>query len=92
MIKYFLRKELCGNVTNQPETIQDDKETIVYVDIDEKGNSVDFAEVAANAWNNRKLKGSVPANKPRQQEEHTIKNLSRVKRFFVNVARPSLMG
>ena len=42
MIKHFLRKELCGNVTNQHETVQDGKETIVYVDMDEKGNFVDF--------------------------------------------------
>ena len=48
----------------------------MYVDVDEKGNSVDFAEVAANVWNNRKLKGSVPANKPRQsEEEHTDQKL-----------------
>ena len=66
---------MCGNVTNQHETIEDNKETIVYVDMDEKGNSIDFAEAAANAWNNRKLKGSVSANKPRQREEHTDQKL-----------------
>ena len=66
---------MIGNVTNQHETIQDGKETIVYVDIYEKGNSVGFAEVARNAWNNRKLKESMPANKPRQSEEHTDQKL-----------------
>ena len=71
MLKNFLQKELRGNVTNQHETIVDDKNTIIYVDLDQTGNKVDFSDVAAQAWNNRNLDGKVPANRPRRQEEHS---------------------
>ena len=71
MLKNFLKKELRGNVTNQHENIVDAKNTIVYVDLDESGNKIDFKDVAAKAWNDRKLNGKVPANKPRQREEHS---------------------
>ena len=60
LLKWFLQKELCGNATNQHETIVDNKNTIVYVEYDEHRNKVAFAGVAAQAWNNWTLRGIGP--------------------------------
>ena len=61
LLKWFLRKELRGNVTNQHETIVDKKNMIVYVEYDEQGNKFDAARVAAKIWNGRTLGGKGPS-------------------------------
>ena len=67
LLQWFLQKELCGNITNQHETIVDNKNMIVYVEYDEQGNKFDAARVAAKIWNGRTLGGKVPVNRPRSK-------------------------
>ena len=73
--KTTVKKGLCGNVTSQPECFVEGKNTIVYVDMDENGKKIDFADVAAKYLNNDELAGKVAANNPRVRadEESTSK-------------------
>ena len=64
-----LNKGLRGNATSQPECFVEGKNTIVYVDMDENGKKVDFADVAAKYLNNDTLSGKVPANNPQSADE-----------------------
>ena len=57
-------KGLCGNITSQPEAMVEGKNTIIYVDMDQNGKRVDFADVAAKYLNNCELSGKVSANNP----------------------------
>ena len=65
-----LSKGLCGNVTSQPECFVEGKNTIVYVDMDENGKKVDFADVSAKYLNNDPLSRKVPANNPQSADEN----------------------
>ena len=60
-----LTKKLSGNVSSQPEAYVEGKNTIIYVDMDQNGKRVDFADVAAKYLNNDELSGKVSANHPR---------------------------
>ena len=75
-LKNYLRSQLMTNVEYQPENVNMGKNTIVYIDMDEVGNVIDFAEIAANSWNNKHLVGKVPANKPRKDVMYSEQKLS----------------
>jgi hypothetical protein len=73
-LKNYLRGQLRGNCEYQPENVDKDKNTIVYIDMDELGNTIDFADTAAASWNSRDG-GKVPANKPRKEAVYSEHNL-----------------
>jgi hypothetical protein len=75
-LKKYLRGQLRANVEYQPDNVDKDKSTIVYIDIDAVGNVIDFADTAAISWNSRKLNGVVPANKPRKEAVHSEHKLA----------------
>ena len=78
-LKKYLRSQLCGNVEYQPENVNTGKNTIVYIDLDEVGNVIDFFDTAAKSWNNRPLVGKVSANKPRKEDMYSEETLSYTK-------------
>ena len=63
-------------MTNQHETVEEGKNTIVLVDVDENGNRADLAKEAARALNNRNLSGKVPANRPRALDEQSDRKMA----------------
>ena len=75
-LKNYLRSQLRGNVEYQPENVNEDKNTIVYIDMDAEGNEIDFANTAEYIWNHRDLAAKVPPNKPRKEAEHSEHTLS----------------
>ena len=63
-------------MTTQHETIEEGKNTILLVDIDENGNRGDLAEEAARALNKRELSGKVRAKRPRGTDVHSDRKIA----------------
>ena len=70
-LKNYFRGQLHGNCECQPENVDKDKNTIVYIDMDELGNIIDFADTAAASWNSRE-EGHVPASCQQTKEGNRL--------------------
>ena len=64
---------------SQSENINDDKKTIVYVDMEEAGNIIAFAVISADLWNKRGPSEKVPATNPRKPAVASEQCLSHTK-------------
>ena len=61
-LKNYLKRQMRSKFEYQPENLDVEKRNIVYVDMDEAGNEIGFADTAAELWNNREKSGRMPAN------------------------------
>ena len=80
MAQKYLQREMRYNFESQPENVSEESKTIVYVDMDEIGNTIDFAEIACELWNKKDPSGKVPANNHRKPDKNQC--LSHTKLLF----------
>ena len=74
--KAYIETQLCGHTEYQPDNVNFGKNTIVYVDLDKHGKSVDFAVLAVESRNNRPLSGKVRLNKQRLESVYSEQRIA----------------